>query len=181
MELITSHIDKIEDLLAKMDETIDSSRAVPFSAKISIEKEALFSVIDDIRAIVYDMRKGMPTEIREAITVIRNKDAHISEARSKAEMIIKAAENEARKMLNEHEITMTAKAFAAEITADAKQEVEDFKVSAAGYVEGIFNDLDDLLRTTLDDHTRKAREVEDFYNNILSELYHNRMAVKIEE
>ena len=181
MELITSQIDKIEDLLAKMDETIDASRAVPFSAKISIEKEALFSVIDDIRAIVYDMRKGLPSEINQARRVLHDKDAHIGDARTKAEMIIKAAENEARKMLNEHEITLNAKALAAELTTEAKQEVEDFKISAAGYVEGIFNDLDDLLRTTLDDHTRKAREVEDFYNNILAELYHNRLAVKIEE
>jgi hypothetical protein len=70
---------------------------------------------------------------------------------------------------------------AAEIVSNAKQEVEDFKISAAGYVDGIFRDLDDLLRTTLDDQVLKAREIEDFYNNILSELYHNRLSIKVDK
>ena len=112
--------------------------------------------------------------------MLHDRDNHLNEARSKAEMIIKAAENEAHRILNEHDITKQAKGLAREIEDAANKETNEFKASAASYVDGIFKDLDDLLRTTLDDHLRKAREVEDFYNSILAELHHNRQSMRVE-
>jgi len=180
MELITSHIDKIEDLLMKMDEVIDTSRSVPFSNKVSLEKDALFSVIDEIRAIVYDMRKGLPHEISQARRVLGDKDNHISEARSKAEMIIKSAQAEANKMLGENQITVQAKLAAAEITEDARREINDFKISAAQYVDGVFKDLDEMMRAAMEDYLIKTREIEGFYKDIIAELYHNRKEIRID-
>lgn len=181
MEVIMAQIDKIDDLLGQMDEIIEAARSVPFSAKISIEKEVLFSVIDDIRDVSRSMRKGLPAEINQARRVLNDKDNHLSEARSKAEIIIKAAEAEANKMINEHEITMQAKLKAAEVAEDIDKEIRDFRISAAQYVDGIFSDLDDLLKTTLDEQMQKAREIEEFYRNVLDELYHSRRQIRIDE
>lgn len=178
MELLTTHIDRIEDLLAKMDEIIDTARSAPFSAKISIEKEALFSVIDEIRAVAYEMRKGLPSELNQARRVLSDKDSHLTEARAKAEMIIKAAEAEANKMIGDHEITMQAKLTASEIMDEARTEASNFKISAAQYVDGIFSDLDDLLKGVLDEHVQKTRGVEEFYRSVLDELYHNRREIR---
>ena len=180
MELITSHIDKIEDLLMKMDEVVDSARSVPFSNKVSLEKDELFSVIDEIRAIVYDMRKGLPHEINQARRVLGDKDNHISEARSKAEMIIKSAQSEATKMLGENQITIQAKLAAAEIAEDAKKEINDFRVSAAQYVDGVFKDLDEMMRAALEDYMVKSREIEGFYKDIMAELHHNRKEIRVD-
>jgi len=180
MELITSHIDKIEDLLMKMDEVIDMAKSVPFSGKVSLEKDALFSVIDEVRAVVYDMKKGLPHEISQARRVLGDKDNHISEARSKAEMIIKAAQAEASKMVSENQVTMQAKLAAQEISDDAKREINDFKLSAAQYVDGVFKDLDDMMRAALEDYATKSREIEGFYKDIMTELYHNRKEIRID-
>ena len=180
MELITSYIDKIEDLLMKMDEVIDTSRSVPFSNKVSLEKDALFSVIDEIRAIVYDMRKGLPHEISQARRVLGDKDNHISEARSKAELIIKSAQSEANKMLSENQITIQAKLAAQEITEEAKREISEFKISAAQYVDGVFQDLDGMMRAAMEDYMIKTREIEGFYKDIIAELYHNRKEIRID-
>ncbi|MCL2376663.1 MAG: hypothetical protein FWC76_04620 [Defluviitaleaceae bacterium] len=178
MELINSQIDKIEDLLMKMDEVIDTARSVPFSAKISIEKEALFGVIDEVRAIVYDMRKGLPHEINQARRVLGDKDNHISEARAKAEMIMKSAQSEAAKLISENEITVQAKLAASEIMENVNKEVADFKIGAAQYVDGIFSDLDEKLREALESHVQKSRSVEAFYKDVLDELYHNRKEIR---
>ena len=179
MELVMAQIDKIEDLLAKMDEVIDSARSVPFSAKISIEREALFSVIDEIRAVAYDVRKGLPAELNQARRVLHDKDSHLSEARGKAEMIIKAAEAEANRMIDQHEITMQAKLIASEIKDEAGKEANDFKISAAQYVDGVFRDLDGMLSATLESHIQKSDEAERFYRNVLEELHHNRNAIRV--
>jgi len=181
MELINSQIDKIEDLLAKMDEVIDLARSVPFSSKVSVEKEALFSVIDDIRGTVYDMRKGLPSEINQARRVLHDRDSHLQDARSRAEMIIKAAENEAHKILNEHELTKAAKQLANQIEDDSKKIATNFKVQAAEYVIGIFDDMDKLFEDTLNEHLSKAREIENFYNAVLNEIHANRQSIKVRE
>ena len=180
MELITSHIDKIEDLLMKMDEVIDTAKSVPFSNKVSLEKDTLFSVIDEIRAVVYDMRKGLPHEISQARRVLGDKDNHISAARSKGEMIIKAAQAEASKMVGENQITVQAKLAAQDISENAKKEINDFKISAAQYVDGVFKDLDEMMRAALEDYMVKSREIEGFYKDIMAELYHNRKEIRID-
>jgi len=178
MELITSHIDNIEDLLMKMDEVVDSARSAPFSAKISVEKEALLDVIDEMRAIVYEMRKSLPHEINQARRVLGDKDNHIREARSTAEMMIKAAQTEAAKQLSEHEVTVAAKIAAAEIRESANKEIREFRLSAAQHVDGMFHDLDGLMRAAMEDYTRKSREVEEFFKEIMRELHQNRIEIR---
>jgi len=180
MDLISAQIDKIDDMLAKLDEVIDLARSVPFSGKISVEKDALYSIIDDIRGTVYDMRKGMPSEMNQARRVMHDRDNIVSDARHRAEMIIKAAEAEADRALNEHDITQQARQLATQIEDDAKKHATNFKVNAAEYIIGIFDDLDDLLEKTLEEHMGKAREVENFYNSILTEIHANRSSIRID-
>ena len=181
MELIHQQIDRIEDLLSKMDEAIDLARSVPFSNKVSIEKEALYGIIDDIRGNVYDMRKGLPSEINQARRVLVDKDHHIDEARHRAEMMIKAAENEAHRILDEHDLTVHAKHLAAQIVEDAKKEATDFKIQAGEYIINIFNEMEGLFEENLKEHLIKAREVENFYGNVLAEIQANRQSIKIRE
>lgn len=180
MEFIYSQIDRIEDLLAKMDEVIDLARSVPFSSKISIEKDALYSVIDDVRAIVYDMRKGLPVEINNARKALSERDKLDSDARSKADMILKAAESEANKMLNEHDITLQAKQEAGQIEETAHREAREFKIAAGQYVKDVLEDLDEMLRKTLEEQLSKSREMEEYYSTVIEELYHNRKSIRIE-
>jgi len=178
MELISSQIDKIEDMLAKLDEVIDLARGVPFSNKVSVEKDALYSVIDDIRGTVYDMRKGLPSEMNQARRVMHDRDNIVSDAKHRAEMTIKAAEEAAEKMINDHDITIQAKTLAAQIEEEAKQKAEEFKVSAANFIIEIFDDLDHLVDKTLQEQIEKAREIESFYDDVLTDIHNSRNSIK---
>ncbi|MCL2235283.1 MAG: hypothetical protein FWB98_02450 [Defluviitaleaceae bacterium] len=180
MELISSQIDRIEDTLSEMDGIIDGARAVPFSGKISLEKESLFHLIDDIRGIVHEMRKGLPAEINQARRLLNDKDNQISEARTKAEMMLRAAEEQAVQMVDEHEITVHAKQVAAKILEDAEREAHDFKVSAAQYADSILGELDDLLQGNFEKQQQKSKEMEDFYKVVLEEVQHNRQSLPTE-
>jgi len=180
MELISSQIDRIEDTLSEMDGVIDSARAVPFSGKISLEKESLFHLIDDIRGIVHEMRKGLPAEINQARRLLNDKDNQISEARTKAEMMLRAAEDQAAQLVDEHEITVQANQVAAKIKEDAERETHEFKMSAAQYVDSIFGELDDLLQNNFEKQQQKAKEMEDFYKAVLEEVQHNRQSLPTE-
>ncbi|MCL2854905.1 MAG: hypothetical protein FWE21_04730 [Defluviitaleaceae bacterium] len=181
MELISSQIDRIEDLLSEMDGVIDGARAVPFSGKISLEKESLFHLIDDVRGIVHEMRKGLPAEINQARRLLNDKDNQLSEARTKAEMMLRAAEAQAAQMVDEHDLTMQARETSDRILEEAKQEARNFKVSAAQYVDSIFGELDEKLQSALDAQMQKSSDMEKFYNTLLDELHHNRQSIPMDQ
>ncbi|MCL2575953.1 MAG: hypothetical protein FWE33_05925 [Defluviitaleaceae bacterium] len=181
MELINSQIDKIEDMLERMYEVIESSRAVPFSTKVSVDKESLFGVMDDIRGVIYDMKKGLPSEINQARRVLSDKDAHLSDARSKAEMMIKAAQTEADRRLNEHEITQQARKLAAEMQEEANREVDEFKTSAGVYVRGVLDDLDEFLHKAMESQLDRINDMENFYVGLLQELRDNKNSIRVDE
>jgi hypothetical protein len=181
MELINSQIDKIEDMLERMYEIIESSRAVPFSTKVSVDKEALFGAMDDIRGVIYDMKKGLPSEINQARRVLHDKDAHLSGARSKAEMMLKAAQTEVDRRLNEHEITLAARKLATEIQEDANREVDEFKTSAGIYVRDVLDQLDEFLHKAMETQLNKINDMEEFYVGLLQELKENKQSIRVDE
>ncbi|MCL2353990.1 MAG: hypothetical protein FWC69_05105 [Defluviitaleaceae bacterium] len=171
MEYILSQIEKIEDTLSRMDDEIDSSPSLPLSSKVKIEKEALFALIDDIRAMVADMKKGLPSEINQAKRVLSESESHVSEARTNAAMIIKAAQDEVERMTNEHEITFNAKKTSDEMIANASRVVEEQYDEFDAYVLKCLSTLEKMFKENLNDHMHRSRQVEDFYNNILGEFY----------
>ncbi|MCL2350833.1 MAG: hypothetical protein FWC67_05070 [Defluviitaleaceae bacterium] len=170
MELINSQIDKIEDLLAKMDEVIDQSRSVPFSSKISIEKESLYSVIDEIRDIVFNMKKTLPSEVNQARRVVQERDNHLSDAKKQAEMLLRAAQDKADKMVEEHEVTQQAVQYAKDIEQSARDEANNFKLNAGLYIEDILSNLSEKMQKALQEHIDHTRDIENFYNETLMDL-----------
>ncbi|MCL2752887.1 MAG: hypothetical protein FWE44_01915 [Defluviitaleaceae bacterium] len=181
MELINSQIDKIEDMVERVYEVIEAARGVVFTSKVSVDKDSLFSIMDDIRGVIYEMRRGLPSEISQAKRVLSDKDAHLSDARTKAEMIIKAAQTEADRRLNDHEITTEARKLAQEIVNDAKTEADDWRQETVRYIGEKLEELDNFLQNTIEKHANKMHEIEDFYTEILSEVQDNRNSMQIDE
>ena len=180
MELINSQIDKIEDALSDMDEIIVGAKGIPFSGKINVDKESLFHLIDIVRGITVEMRKGLPSEINQAKRLINDKDNHLNEARAKAEMMLRAAEGQAAQMVDEHEITLHAKQVADKLSKEAEEEIRQFKMSAADYIDGVFGDLTALLHDSLEKQQQKTKDLEDFYNNLLEDVQRNRQTIPTE-
>lgn len=180
MELISSQIEKVYDILSEMDEVIDSAKAMPFSGKVSVDKDSLCGIIDEMRGIVLEMRKGLPAEISQARRLLNDKDNQITEARTRAEMMLRAAEEQASQMIDEHEVVINAKQLADKILDDAKKEADDFRLGVSQYAEGILNQLHNLLQENLEAQTAKNEEIERFYINVLEELRDNQQSLPTE-
>jgi len=178
MELINSQIDKIEDMVERVYEVIESARGVVFTSKVSVDKDSLFNIMDDIRGVIYDMRRGLPSEISQAKRVLSDKDAHLSDARTKAEMIIKAAQTEADRRLDDHEITVESRRLAQQIVNEAKEEASEWRQETVRYISEKLEELDKFLQNTIEKHASKMHEIEDFYTEILGEVQDNRNSMK---
>ena len=157
MDSIFKFLDDLEDLL-------DTSKAVPFTNKISISKEDVFDIISDIRL-------NLPGEIKQAQRIADNCDKIINDANNKAASIIREAEEKADRMTMDHEITKMAKEQAENIVDEAKIWAKEVRMGALEYAGEKLDNAERAIRETLDIFTKRASEVEDYLAEESNILY----------
>ena len=87
-------MNSIFDLLDELEDMLDSAPTKAFSKKISIDRDALFELIGDIRL-------SLPVEIKQAQRIADNCDKIINDANNKAQSIIKDAEEKCERLISE--------------------------------------------------------------------------------
>ena len=92
----------IENILDQIDEMIDKAWGMPLSGgKCLIEADRLRDMLDDIRG-------NMPSEIRQAKSIVSDRADIISTAKAEAEDIVRAAEERARALVMQEEVVKQA-------------------------------------------------------------------------
>ena len=178
MEAVNVHLTKIEDFLSQIEDLLEAARSAPFSSKVSIDKQALYEIIDDIRPALGDLQKDLPNEIMQAKRVIEDRDMIINDARNRAGMMIKTAEGEVQKMTEEHEITKQATVQAGQIIEESKRNARELRLNAMEYADEILAKSEDIIRDAADSFVRRAREAEAFFNDTVDTIYNNRQELR---
>ena len=106
MEIFTL-LDELEDLLER-------SRNLPFSAKTIVDKDEVLDLLKEIRL-------KLPDELKQAKWVKEERQRILVEAQKEADDIVKEAENRIIAMIDEHEITKKAYDQKAEIIETANE------------------------------------------------------------
>lgn len=141
----------IDEILNEIDEVIDKGTNVPLSAhKLVIDG-------DRLKDLIYDMRENLPQEIQKAKLITFECDRIKKDAETKAEEIIRQAEERARNMVAEHEISKQAKQKAYELLMQAQTKSKDVKNAANIYVENILADTESYFQKNLQE-VRKTRQ-----------------------
>lgn len=138
----------MDDLLDQIDEVLDSGLKIP-------GKRTVIDV-DKVRTIIDDMRMTMPTEIKQAKGIVADRAEIISKAKNEADIIIRNAEERAKKLTGEQEIVQLAQAKASEIIASAQAKSRDMKHAAQDFVDDLMARADEGLTSNLAD-VRKTR------------------------
>ena len=126
---------EVTELLEVLYNTIADAWSVPLGKdKCMINRESALSLLDEIRA-------QLPIELAEAKRLISARDEFVGNAKREAEAIRKAAEEQARRLVEEQEITRIAKAHANEIITNSEAKSRELVRVANEYV-------DDALRRT---------------------------------
>ena len=92
----------VEELLELMEETLEEGTAVPFSPSKRIVD------VDRMRDIIDEVRNNLPDEIRDSKKIVADREQIIKGARAESENIIKQAEERARGLVSDQEITKRA-------------------------------------------------------------------------
>jgi len=178
METVSVYLQKIEDLLSRMEDIIESSRPLPLSSKVSLDKHMIYDIIDEIRPLIDDLSRDLPNELQSAKRLIMDSDKILNDARNKSSQILQNAENDASKLTNEHAIYKAAKEQAEQHIEEAKKSARDLRVRAMEYADEILSNSESMLREALDSFSRKMREVEGSFSDTIDTLYDNRQDLR---
>ncbi len=126
----------IDDLLDLMDETLEDAFTVPLTGKRMVDVEKLRDIIDDIRL-------NLPTEIRQAKAIVKDRADIVEGARKEADAVVKKAEERARVIVSEQEIVKQSQARAAEIVQNAQMHSKETRHSVATYCENILRQTEE--------------------------------------
>ena len=176
MDRLLDYLDMIEDILE------GSNKVVPFSTKISVEKDRIIDIISDIRL-------NLPTEIRKAERIIEEYDKVLREAESKAAAILREAAEDAKMLTNNHEIYRRAAEQATEIQEEAKQTARDIRLNAMDYADEILEKVEKKVLETRDNVgqqnkiaieniEQQSEMATDYFSQIIDVLYENRQQLR---
>lgn len=141
----------IDDILDMMDDLLDNAASVPFSVKKSIIDG------DQMRDYINEIRLNLPQEIKQAKLIVRDRQSIMNDANKEADAIIRRAEDRAKVIVSNDEITKAAKTRAAEILTQAQGKAKEIKNAANKYIDDVLVRTEECLQGNLGD-VRKTRQ-----------------------
>lgn len=131
----------MDDLMEQLDEVLDNGFKMP-GKRVVVD-------IENVRAIIDDMRMTMPTEIKQAKGIVADRADIINNAKREADSIVRVAEERAKAMVAQEEITKLAQAKAGEILAAAQKKSREMKKAAQDFVDDLMARADEQLTANL--------------------------------
>ncbi len=111
----------VDELLDLIDETLEEGTGLPFlPAANEWWTEKLQEILDEIRL-------NLPTELRQAKAIVNDRADIVNSARKEADGIVRKAEERARQLVSEENVTKAAQARAAEILSTAQSQARELR------------------------------------------------------
>lgn len=140
----------MDDLIEQLDEELDNGFKMP-GKRVVVD-------VEKFRAIIDDMRMTMPTEIKQAKGIVADRSDIINNAKREADNVVRVAEERAKAMIAQEEITKLAQAKAGEILAAAQKKSREMRKAAQDFVDDLMARSDEQLTANLNEirRTRQA-------------------------
>jgi len=158
----------MEQMIDEIEEYIDGCKYQHFSSEnIVVNRGELDQLLDNLK-------KKIPSEIREYQKIVHNKDAILADAKAKAEAIIAQAEIHTNELVSEHqimqqayaqanEVVMLATKQAQEILDNATTDANNIRTAAISYTGDMLGNMESILTASME--TSKAK-FDNYYNNL---------------
>lgn len=159
-------MDSVLQLLDELEEILDSSRAVPFSNKVSVDKEELYDIIGEIRM-------KLPNELKQSKWVIEERNKILIDAQREADELMKNTEERMVRLIDDNEVTKKAYEQAAAIIDSAKKTSKEMRLGAMEYAEGLLADAEAKLKDLKDVIYSENMKTDEYYAQTLNVLAEN--------
>jgi vacuolar-type H+-ATPase subunit H len=164
-------MDALLDYLDDIEEVLESSKSLPFTNKISVEKDRVLDILNEIRL-------NLPDDIRSAQRILGDHDRIVGDAERKAQGILDSAENEAKMRTNNHEIFRRASDQASETVEEAKKNARDLRLNAMDYADEKLKDTEEQIKEYMTNMEAQHKKVMDYFNQLIDVIYENRQQLR---
>ncbi|MBE5938972.1 MAG: ATPase [Lachnospiraceae bacterium] len=177
---------KIENIIAEMEDYIESCRFQPLSnTKIIVNK-------DQMEEYLSELRLKTPDEIKKYQRIIDNREAILSDAQKKADAMLREAQIQTSELISEHEIMQQAYIQANEVIQNATNEAQAIldqatmeanavKMGAMQYTDEILANVQNLLSYSAENFQTKFDSFMASVNKSLEIVVANREELRPEE
>jgi cell division septum initiation protein DivIVA len=129
---------------------IEKARGLFMSASVSVNRE-------EFGAILQDAIEALPTELREARWLLKEREAVIERAESEGARLMEAARVRAERMVEKNELVREARRTSEQILEDAERQAATIRHEAEDYVDRKLAAFEVVLDRTMQ-QVQKGRE-----------------------
>jgi len=122
-------------LIDRIEEIVDGARGVPLTSSKMLDPNAVYEIIDEIRA-------QFPDELKQARWIVKERQEMLEEAEKEANRILEEAQERAMALAAETEVVRMAQAQAAEIMDTARNQEREIRLGAEDYADEMLANLE---------------------------------------
>ncbi|NLA71948.1 MAG: hypothetical protein GX850_05970 [Clostridiaceae bacterium] len=142
----------VATLIDRMETELLDAKSLPFSDKCMVEREEMLFLVRMIR-------EGLPEELERAQWVLQQNRQLINQARREADTIMRDAEVQMARMIDEHEVTQQAINNASAMLDEATRQSNEIRTSSIQYTHEVLSNLEDHLTDILVNITRNKKNL----------------------
>jgi cell division septum initiation protein DivIVA len=122
-------------LIDRIEEIVEHAGGVPFSNAKRVDPDAIYEIIDEVRA-------QFPDELKQARWIVKERQEMLEEAEKEANRILEEARDRAQSIASEQEIVRLADSQAADILDRARQQEREIRLGAEDYADEMLANLE---------------------------------------
>jgi len=124
----------VNGLLDKLENLVGSSGRIPLTAKVLMDEDAVYEIIDDIRA-------SLPEELKQAKIIAKERERLVEDAKHEADQLIAEAKLRTSRLAEESYVVEEARVKAQEIIEKAKGISQEIVDGAKGYADDLLAEV----------------------------------------
>lgn len=143
----------VDDLIDELYEMVDKAWSLPLSrGRAVLDGEEVKQVLDEIRT-------NMPQEIRQAKAIVADRTQILDDARREAETVVRVAQERAKALVAQDEITKQAQQKANELTSQSQAKIREMRKASNDYIDDLMKRTDDGLSQILAELRRTRQNI----------------------
>lgn len=141
----------VDDLIDELYDMVEKAWSLPMSHGRAVLDGA------QVREILDEIRETLPKEIHQAKAIVADRAQILADAKREAETVVRVAQDRARALVAQDEITREAQQKANEMLNQAQMKSREMRRATNDYVDDLMKRTDDELSKLLSE-ARKVRQ-----------------------
>ncbi len=162
---------EISELLDQLEDIVESGKAGFISNKVTINK-------DEIKDLIQDIRLKLPTEVQQSVWIMDERNKIIDDAKKEAQAMIKDAKEKQQSLIDQNDIVEFAREKANTLVDSAKADAQEMRLGAIEYVDSRCREIEDRLGVTLKLVHEEAQAFEHYIADLLKQVSADRGELK---